>query len=1305
MMRSFHLVLERLCNEVLIQLEDEDWIQVVIKSDTHNHHISTNLKKRKHFSVEDVLILVQDSVQSSFDMKVHDGIRVDIVSVRTSNARDTEILAGARYRKFFPPSDLAKNLKCMVAISNTDNMCMARSIAVCMSVMSDDYLAVRHSDTGRHHSQRSKALGYCELADVNPEVKCGREEVKRFEKVLNVRIKIVAGDLLDKFIYPGQMENLELPSIYLYRSRNNDDEYHYDAITCISAFFEKKYFCHACNVAYKYLTQHRCEDRLHNWCYSCNHRDCAGCDKSVIFKKCEKCRKLLRSRQCMENHINFAENNCLTYTCVFCLQSLKRNCLSNGQYETNEQIIKRHKKCSISCSVCGTADIQPTHKCYMQYTPFKPFVKKVVYLDFETNQESGIHKAVYCYIRWIFKTNSNEIQEQGQQEFGVEADVGQKVGEFLFSDKFKHSSIVAHNMKGFDGCFLIQYLTENRLKPDRVIANGTKLVSFHVPKFDIRIVDSLSFLPMPLSQIPKAFGLDESKYFKGYFPHFFTKEENFHTVSSGLPSRKDFGYEEFTSEQRDNFDVWYEERRGSEFDFDVEMRKYCKQDVEILCEGFEAFRKTVMTLSEELLNDQLTDDSSINSIRNVLPAKYTDQIVVEEEEESVQMNSHPLKDQQDSCDPLAYITLAGLCHAIFKACFLKPNTIALVPSSGYSNHKYSKRAVEWLEYLRQTTAPGIKHVGNSNNGEYKIGKYRVDGFDPQTKTIYEFYGCFFHGHAKCVENMFELNPVTHITFQGLYEQTILREKQLSALGYNIVHIWECEWESMKVENKDCEILQSCLKEIKGFLPINPRNAFKGGRTETMQLRGKSINHAKIRYLDVNSLYPFVLDKKMFPLGHPVILSHIIDTDISSFFGFVKCDISPPKQLYHPVLPFTVNDKLLFPLCAQCASTGDIENCEHDAKDRTLQGTWFSEELKLAEKMGYVIEKVYQVMHFEECTDQLFHQYIQTFYKMKILASGVPDNVEMFVKDVAEREGIILDVSQFMDNPSRRWLAKLLLNAFWGRFGMREDRTGCEFISAISELTAILNDQSKVVSMIKPIGRNMAVVSYKVKHSDLIPLMNNTNLYIAAVTTSYARMELYKYLDACSYANKSLSYALYCDTDSIIYVDGTGVSLPEGGHLGDLSDELKGGDYILSFVSGGPKNYAYITKNGKECVKVKGFSLHSLNKKAFSLQNINDMVSYFITRFSRSNDNRILSQSMKDHRKEAKLIREYFIDKHADDDECVLFDREKGISVIYKNKIRRTGDFQLISVTEERLNKFYFDKRVIQSNYDTVPFGY
>ena len=45
------------------------------------------------------------------------------------------------------------------------------------------------------------------------------------------------------------------------------------------------------------------------------------------------------------------------------------------------------------------------------------------------------------------------------------------------------------------------------------------------------------------------------------------------------------------------------------------------------------------------------------------------------------------------------------------------------------------------------------------------------------------------------------------------------------------------------------------------------------------------------------------------------------------------------------------------------------------------------------------------------------------------------------------------------------------------------------------------------------------------------------------------------------------------------------------YLGELTNELDDDDYITTFVSGGPKNFAYQTKNGKTTCKVKGFTLN------------------------------------------------------------------------------------------------------------------
>ena len=60
----------------------------------------------------------------------------------------------------------------------------------------------------------------------------------------------------------------------------------------------------------------------------------------------------------------------------------------------------------------------------------------------------------------------------------------------------------------------------------------------------------------------------------------------------------------------------------------------------------------------------------------------------------------------------------------------------------------------------------------------------------------------------------------------------------------------------------------------GSLPdrLDPRNAVKGGRTEVFKMHTKvtDVDSQVIRYLNVNSLYPYVMSKTKFPIGHPTI---------------------------------------------------------------------------------------------------------------------------------------------------------------------------------------------------------------------------------------------------------------------------------------------------------------------------------------------------------------------------------------------------------------------------------------------------
>ena len=65
--------------------------------------------------------------------------------------------------------------------------------------------------------------------------------------------------------------------------------------------------------------------------------------------------------------------------------------------------------------------------------------------------------------------------------------------------------------------------------------------------------------------------------------------------------------------------------------------------------------------------------------------------------------------------------------------------------NGYRHSsRYSQEAIQWLDYISKTENVHIQHA--ENGGEYRINNYKVDGFDRANNTVYEFHGCFWHGH-------------------------------------------------------------------------------------------------------------------------------------------------------------------------------------------------------------------------------------------------------------------------------------------------------------------------------------------------------------------------------------------------------------------------------------------------------------------------------------------------------------------------------------------------------------------------------
>jgi hypothetical protein len=73
---------------------------------------------------------------------------------------------------------------------------------------------------------------------------------------------------------------------------------------------------------------------------------------------------------------------------------------------------------------------------------------------------------------------------------------------------------------------------------------------------------------------------------------------------------------------------------------------------------------------------------------------------------------------------------------------------------------------------------------------------KADAFNPENKTIYEFYGDYFHGNLN-IFNPNDMNYKLKKSMKELNQATIDREVLIKSAGYNLIFIWESEWKKMK----------------------------------------------------------------------------------------------------------------------------------------------------------------------------------------------------------------------------------------------------------------------------------------------------------------------------------------------------------------------------------------------------------------------------------------------------------------------------------------------------------------------------
>ncbi len=262
--------------------------------------------------------------------------------------------------------------------------------------------------------------------------------------------------------------------------------------------------------------------------------------------------------------------------------------------------------------------------------------------------------------------------------------------------------------------------------------------------------------------------------------------------------------------------------------------------------------------------------------------------------------------------------------------------------------------------------------------------------------------------------------------------------------------------------------------ILGKLHKTLKQSYYGGITETYLTSGRDI-----KSYDVNSLYPFSMRNFEMPVGKIVYFSGDINLLYNKIpFGFFRVKIKAPLDILRPALP----KKFKIPSINSLRTIFPVGEWE---------GWYFGEELKDKLQQGYtfIIEEGYL---FEK--KNIFKNYIDVLYKMK---------------------------SDHSSDDPKYFIAKLLMNSLYGRFGLNPEVQEVDIISE-AESEEIITTKKNV--LLTPLLSGNVIVSYD-RNDDILNI-DNISVSIASAIAAYSRIVMNKYLI------KYNENIYYIDTDGI-----------------------------------------------------------------------------------------------------------------------------------------------------------------------------
>jgi hypothetical protein len=487
------------------------------------------------------------------------------------------------------PKWLKDKSKSVFLISNTDKLCGHRCLV----------LGMANSDRRKYLRKKGKEYLFTQEAQkLSKELNIDRGmnflDFETFvEKYPKYKVSIVSD--LNTILYETSNTDFE-EEIFLYYDKRNE---HYHFVNNIDGFFNDKNghykFCRTCRkrLEKRVYDKHKCSGLKCNLCGSVfktekEKQEHMTCEKSEYA--CKVCNLKCRGEKCLELHQNGngKRKGCNSKMWFFpCCLKAGHSVMKCWGRQEDKSI---HKCDHAFCNTCN--EYKPrNHRCWIKPREQKDKgLVSLIAFDFESfiNPETGEHIVNYIVAK---ERGTNHLWEWEYQDG---KDILKDFIDFVFTKP--KTTFIAHNGKSYDTWLIHYYITKNyNIRPSKIILAGQKIMYMEINS--VKFIDSINHFACRLEQVPKTFGLDESKFKKGFYPYKFNTKENW-SYEGEIPDIKYFDPCSMCASKRLEFFKWWYDKKSNNYIWKhkLETQEYCISDVDILLQGCNVYSQEGMDL-------------------------------------------------------------------------------------------------------------------------------------------------------------------------------------------------------------------------------------------------------------------------------------------------------------------------------------------------------------------------------------------------------------------------------------------------------------------------------------------------------------------------------------------------------------------------------------------------------------------------------------------------------------------------------------------------------------------------------------